>query len=144
MSIKTSYLLNIGAREQQQDSCNIFKNDYSTFLVIGDGMGGHKGGAVASQTLVQEAKELYSSIKEKIENPQEFFGLIVNNTILSLKKYAVEHPDTDPQTTCVLALIQDEKVYCGHIGDSRLYIFDNMYLDNQPHQLNNEQIPYYL
>jgi serine/threonine protein phosphatase PrpC len=123
--MKTNYLLNIGAREEQQDSCNIFKNEYSTFLVLGDGMGGHKGGAVASQTLLKEAQKLYSTIKTKIGNPQEFFQLIINNTILSLKEYIVEHPDTDPQTTCVLALIQDDKVYSGHIGDSRLYIFDN-------------------
>jgi len=123
--MKTNYLLNIGAREEQQDSCNIFKNEYTTFLVLGDGMGGHKGGAVASQTLVHEAKKAFEILKDRVETPEVFFNSIVKATVSTLKKYVQENPDTDPQTTCVLALIQDGKIYSGHIGDSRLYILDN-------------------
>jgi len=123
--MKTNYLLNIGGRKEQQDSCQIFENEYSTFLVLGDGMGGHKGGSVASQTLINEAKQAYQSQKKKIENPKVFFQKIVDNTMETLKDYVLKNSDTDPQTTVVLALIQDDVVYSGHIGDSRLYVFED-------------------
>lgn len=123
--MKTNYLLNIGGRKEQQDSCNIFKNNYSTFLVLGDGMGGHKGGAMASQTFIKEAEKAYINQKKKIEKPEAFFQSIIDTTVETLKKYVEQNPDTDPQTTCVLALIQENKIYSGHIGDSRLYVLDN-------------------
>lgn len=123
--IKQAYQLDIGAREEQQDSCGIIKNKYSTFLILGDGMGGHKGGAIASQTLLREAKKAYMNEKSSIQNVKAFFDSIIKATVSSLQHYIEEHPDTDPQTTCVLALIQNDKVYSGHIGDSRLYIIDD-------------------
>lgn len=123
--MKTNYQLNTGAREEQQDSCDIFKNKYATLLVLGDGMGGHKGGAIASQTLVAEAKKAFGVLKGRVENPELFFNSIIKATVSTLKEYVEQNPDTDPQTTCIFALIQDNKIYSGHIGDSRLYVLDN-------------------
>jgi len=122
--MKTYYQLNIGARKEQQDSCDIFKNQYSTLIALGDGMGGHKGGAVASQTLVAEAKKAFISQKTKILNPKEFFQTIINATSDSLQEYKNSHHDSDPRTTAVLVLIEDDKLYVAHIGDSRLYLYD--------------------
>lgn len=125
----TNHQLNIGGREEQQDSSNISKNKYSTFLILADGMGGHKGGAMASSTLVNEAMNLYKQKNNIIYNVQEFFQEIIDNTISSLKKQVENNNDKktklDPHTTCILALIQDGAVYYGHIGDSRLYLFEN-------------------
>jgi len=117
------YLLNIGGRDEQQDSCEYFNNRYSTLLVLGDGMGGHRGGQAASETLIAEAKYAYKQEKGTIKHPQEFFQSIIDGTVMGLKQYIQENPNSDPHTTCVLALIQNNKLYVGHIGDSRMYLF---------------------
>ena len=119
------YKIDIGGRDEQQDSCEVFYKSYSTFLVLGDGMGGHKGGAKASKTLVEYAKLAYDSEVRNIAHPKAFFQSIVNHTMEALKSYREDHTDTDPQTTCVLVLIQDNMVYSMHIGDSRVYILDD-------------------
>lgn len=117
------YLLNIGGRDEQQDSCEYFNNRHSTLLVLGDGMGGHRGGQAASETLIAESKYAYVRQKGTIKNPKEFFQSIIDGTVMGLKQYIKENPDSDPHTTCVLALIQNNKLYVGHIGDSRMYLF---------------------
>jgi len=121
--------LDIGGRDEQQDSCKIFHKTYSTFIVLGDGMGGHKGGAVASKTLIYHSKLAYTLEAGHIVNPEKFFKSIIDNTMRALEAYRTENIDTDPQTTCVLVLIQDNNVYSMHIGDSRVYVLD----DNKYH-----------
>jgi len=123
--MKTNYLLNIGAREEQQDSCTILESKTSVFLILADGMGGHDGGAIASQTLVDEASKLYKKNNPKVEKVDDFFQQIVDNTIEVLKQKVKQNPKIDPHTTCVFALIQDGILYHGHIGDSRLYLFED-------------------
>ncbi|SFV68611.1 Protein serine/threonine phosphatase PrpC, regulation of stationary phase [hydrothermal vent metagenome] len=124
--MKTAYKLNIGGRETQQDNCKVLTSSSSTFLVLGDGMGGHKGGAKASETLIKYASIKYNQHKGKVLNPKFFFQSIINETFQVLKNYKQVNKNTDPQTTCVLVLIQDSKVYSMHIGDSRVYILDTM------------------
>jgi serine/threonine protein phosphatase PrpC len=119
----TDKFLNQGGRDEQQDACAIFKNLDSILLVLGDGMGGHSGGKVASESLISEAKYVYSKQKGIIKNPKKLFQEIVNGTVLALKEYRRENNNSDPHTTCVLALIQNNRVYIGHIGDSRAYLF---------------------
>jgi len=114
----------IGGRDEQQDSCAIFKGKYFLFMVLGDGMGGHKGGALASKTLIEESEKLFELYQEKsIPSPKIFFQEIIDNLQERLKQYVEEDPDIDPHTTCVFALIQDNILHAGHIGDSRVYIF---------------------
>jgi serine/threonine protein phosphatase PrpC len=123
--MKTNYQLNIGAREEQQDSCTILENKHSTFLILADGMGGHDGGTIASKTLVDEASKLYKHQNEIINNVEVFFQEIVSNTIKSLKQQLELNNKIDPHTTCIFALVQNNILYHGHIGDSRLYLFED-------------------
>lgn len=123
--METAYDLDIGGRGEQQDSCGVFSTHHSTLLVLGDGMGGHKGGAVASKTLLDHAKRAYDIEVGYIDNPKDFLQSIIDDTSEALRLYREDYSDTDPQTTCVLVLIQDSIVHSMHIGDSRVYIFDN-------------------
>lgn len=117
--------IHIGGRDEQQDACKNLENKSSKFLILGDGMGGHSGGQVASETLIAEAEYAYKKYKDTIPNPEEFFQSIIDGTISALVEYQKENPESDPHTTCVLALIQNNKLYVGHIGDSRMYLFTN-------------------
>lgn len=91
-------------------------------VVICDGMGGHVGGKVASETAVNAIlmhlkEHQYADPKEAISNS------IIEANHAVLKKTQL-HPElTGMGCTCVLLLV-DKKgmVYVGHVGDSRIYL----------------------
>lgn len=125
MNIEKS--INIGKRNEQQDSLDFFQDSVKSLLVVADGMGGHKGGEMASSTIIEESKKHFETFKDiKIEDVEEFFQTIVENTTQSLKQKVEAHEGyIDPHTTVAFALIQEHSVFVGNIGDSRVYIFED-------------------
>ena len=122
--MKTNSLSDIGGRKFQEDSCTIVSNNHSTFFLVADGMGGHNGGGIASSIFVNEASIAYQKFDTKIKEPKLFFEEIIENCSQKFKKEEALESSLDLHTTCAMALLQDEKLYCGHIGDSRVYLFD--------------------
>jgi len=118
--------INIGKRAEQQDNLGYFQDENKSFLVVADGMGGHKGGEMASSTLLEESEKLFKEYSNKrIDDVEDFFQTIVTHTSESLAKKVEAHEGyIDPHTTVAFALIQDGKVFVGNIGDSRVYIFN--------------------
>jgi serine/threonine protein phosphatase PrpC len=114
---------NIGNREEQQDCVDIFQDHDTVFLVLADGMGGHSGGVMASNALVESAKEKFEYIPQNITS--QFFDEVVKSSSLKISEYKNDHPNSDPHTTCVMALIKNGMVHHAHIGDSRLYVFSD-------------------
>lgn len=112
---------NIGARKDQQDSVNITQNGDDILIALGDGMGGHTGGAKASNIFVTVAQNAFEN--KSYGNPKEFFEDIVFEAEEGIDKYEKQSGE-DPHTTSTLALIKDGHVHFSNIGDSRVYIFD--------------------
>jgi len=54
-----TFYKDIGGRKKQEDSVGIFELENYLFMVLADGMGGHKGGEIASSTLVEVAKSYF-------------------------------------------------------------------------------------
>lgn len=111
----------IGARDYQEDSVDIIKNGEDTLFVLGDGMGGHSGGSIASDTLISVAREAFTTMS--YENPKEFFNEIVATAHEKIKTYAEESGE-DPNSTVAFALVTGNILHYANIGDSRVYIFD--------------------
>jgi len=118
-----TFYKDIGGRTKQEDSVGIFELENYLFIVLADGMGGHKGGEIASSTLVEVAKSYFHLHSEMFYSPFEFFTSIINETQYRLKERYID-TSFDPNTTFVMALIIDNILYYCHIGDSRLYIFE--------------------
>ena len=116
-------IFDIGDRDEQQDSADIFQKETATLLVLADGMGGHHGGKMASSCLVSMAKKAFIDMHGS--GTEEFFNTIVSTTSTEIRYYKKNHSESDPHTTCVMALVQDGVLYHGHIGDSRLYLFSD-------------------
>ncbi len=116
-----------GAREMNQDAIGYSERGNSVLLVLADGLGGHEGGELASELLVQAVIHAYQSVKQAmITQPSAFLALAIlhaHRAINSMGK--AQNPPIEPRTTCVLCLVQDGYAYWAHVGDSRLYLLRN-------------------
>ena len=95
---------------------------YPNCFVLADGMGGHVGGSVASQTAV-DAVKLSLSAFELIDEMALRDSLSAANE--SLAQCLQVHPDLEGMgTTLVVASIQDDRLIWMSVGDSPLYGVD--------------------
>jgi protein phosphatase len=90
-------------------------------LALADGMGGHSGGSVASQTAIEALMETYytdmsSSITESLEKS----FLKANERVIEKGKSDIDLHGLG--STLTAAVLKDDKMYYAHVGDSRGYI----------------------
>jgi protein phosphatase len=101
--------------------------------ILADGMGGYAAGEVASKLAVDEVHgELSSALPLLRAKPVEELGAGLvedmrfaasraNDSIIGLAK---REPDYEGMgSTLVIAVLQDERLFIGHLGDSRAYRF---------------------
>lgn len=107
-------------RKNNEDNY-LLRKDPCPVIVVADGMGGHRAGDVASQMAVDIIKKYEFNLNENILDE-------INNLINIINKKIIKKGEDNPEykgmgTTLSLALIYDNKIYIGHIGDSRIYLF---------------------
>ena len=107
------------------------RNKRSSLFVLGDGVGGHARGEVASylgtKSVAEHLVELMLSISEKTETEIENS---IKNSIIRANRVIYDHVKIHPEfggmaTTLVAALITDKKLFVGNVGDSRAYIIND-------------------
>jgi len=89
-------------------------------FVIADGMGGHRGGEVASSIAVRIICEQLQEITERIEEND------IREALFAANKRIFETALKDPSlfrmgTTAIVTVIQNHEALIGHVGDSRVY-----------------------
>jgi PPM family protein phosphatase len=115
----------LGQRDEQQDRFCVLTQDKTTFAILADGMGGHSGGALAAQLLIDTAQDVF---KQKLKIPvTELFTQITELAHERINEQAKKQ-NLQPHTTAVFCLIQHKQVHWGHVGDSRLYHFRHQQL----------------
>lgn len=115
-------------REMNQDCFYISRpEDEIQLYIIADGMGGYKGGEIASKLAVESTKNYiynnYDSVM--IEDKEEVLRLIKSaieyaNMVIFEKSREIEELE-NMGTTIDVCLILGSRVYIGHVGDSRVY-----------------------
>jgi len=100
-----------------------FEN-FSVYIVC-DGVGGHTAGEKASQMAVE--KLLYFFENNTTLAPQQLLSDAFKYANQSLIDYALTNPEYKGMgTTCVVLLIDDKnEIYLAHLGDSRIYVYEN-------------------
>ena len=109
-------------RTAQEDNCVNGITPNGHLFVVCDGMGGHVGGAEASKIGVETIfeflnRETYENILHAIDDALQF----ANAQILG-KVYEYPALKGMGTTVCVL-LLQENKAYIAHVGDSRIYLY---------------------
>lgn len=112
----------IGGREEQQDRVAVFRSGEAHLLALADGMGGHQGGSLAAQRVVDAAAECFQAADAN--TPTELLTSIVNAAHEGINALGAEM-GISPHSTCVLLHVTDAVVTWAHVGDSRLYRFQS-------------------
>lgn len=114
-----------GGRSSNQDRVAIATRENAVLMVLGDGLGGHKGGEIAAETLCRVALQAFQAIRTPVINdPSSFLAFTAFHAHDTLRQLGQRFtPPIEPRTTCVLCLVQLGRAYWAHIGDSRLYHF---------------------
>ena len=137
--MKVFHYSDIGSRTNNEDYISF--SDFS--FVLCDGVGGIDFGEIASKIVCE------TFIKEiNCYNPGDLTVSLINkvNTKvqIELNKLATERPELNGIGTTFCAVVfSDDKLFCAHAGDSRIYIIDTIeekYWRATDHSLSNELI----
>ncbi len=125
-----SYLTDPGKiREHNEDSVTALKNASGEVLMaVADGMGGHRGGEIASSIAISHIGKRFSEISS-IGNKEDAINWIkdvVSEANVLIYKYTSENPEsTGMGTTLVLCVLTKNFLLFGNIGDSSGYVLRN-------------------
>ena len=102
------------------------ENSIPKLYILADGMGGYKGGEVASKLAVDSARKyIENNFSNNFSQKEEILKLIGDaveyaNMVVYEKSKEVQELE-GMGTTLEICLIYNNKAYIGHIGDSRIY-----------------------
>ena len=105
------------------------ENEEAVALVVCDGMGGENAGSCASQMTLDLMRErLESGLRPS--NNRNFIRNLLITSVTAANSLVFDRAKTEPDkrgmgTTCVAAVVCNERAYIINVGDSRCYhIFD--------------------
>ena len=115
------------ARELNQDYYYISEDtDEPKLYILADGMGGYKGGEIASKLATDSVRKYiqtnFSSIAKEKEEILKLINSAVEYANMVVYEKSKEIPELEGMgTTIGICLIYNNKAYIGHIGDSSIY-----------------------
>lgn len=114
-------------RDMNQDNYYISGNqDKFKLYIVADGMGGYKGGEVASALAIASSKSYIENNFDSIEHDKINIQKLVKSAIEYANMIVYEKSQETPElkgmgTTLEICLVYSNRVYIGHVGDSRIY-----------------------
>ena len=108
-------------RESNEDRC--YADDERGIFLVADGIGGHAGGEIAAELALD-------TIRLALQNSRGTASSRVRGAIVEANNVIHKTADANPAwhgMSCVLtlALVEENRVTVGHVGDSRLYLVWN-------------------
>lgn len=118
--MKAFGITDIGLQRQKNEDAYLIDQDRNLFLVC-DGMGGHKGGDVASRMAIDTVSRhfIYNNWSEVTGALQKAIE-IANQVIWDTGRH--NEGVREMGTTITAAVVSTEEIVVGHVGDSSLFI----------------------
>lgn len=112
----------IGGRSEQQDRIDTLssENGDSHLVIVADGMGGHRDGALAAQKVIETARERFNA--GSLPDPRAFLEELCLESHKAIIDLGADE-QRSPGSTCVLLYLNGPEAYWAHVGDSRMYHF---------------------
>lgn len=140
MKLKSYAITDIGLKRRiNQDA--FLKDDDLKLYIVADGMGGHRGGEVASQLAVEVIQEFCHKNPEL--NGREVLDKAINLSCQEIYNASKEHDElTGMGTTVVAILFKELDIFIAQVGDSRVYLLQgsSIWQITEDHSLLNEEI----
>lgn len=113
-------------RSVNEDSCDSFlRSDGTRLLVVADGMGGHRGGAVASREALATIASIFTenSTLDPARDPASLLVRAIERANERVFSLARQDPELAGMGTTVVAFLLDAegRGAVAHVGDSRAY-----------------------
>lgn len=134
ISFSASSGIHQGDRESQQDRVCLFRNllePNCILAIVSDGMGGLSGGRKAADQVMLTADQLFRSFNSETDHSPQLLERIAleAHTVIGLTAIA---SDDQPHTTYASFVVTSSgSCYWAHVGDSRIYHFQNALLANR-------------
>ncbi len=128
--MKYCYMTDTGkVRDHNEDSVVITENlNKEILLTVADGMGGHNAGEVASSIAITHIGKRFRELST-VGNKEDAINWLretVNEVNTLINNYTIDHPESSGMgTTLVLALVTNDFLLFGNIGDSSGYVIKN-------------------
>ena len=108
-------------RTANQD--NYFVDDeLGRFFIVADGMGGHAGGEQASRIATEIIQSYLLANWDSPISSEVLLKEAVEKANQGILEDQQNHPERrDMGTTVVVLIFREDKTWCAHVGDSRLY-----------------------
>ncbi len=133
MKIRYAAKTDVGMKRTHNEDYFSLIEDEQLFLVA-DGMGGHASGEVASKMAAETIGEFYQRTREdedatwpyKMDRSLSYIEnrLVCGIKLANLRIFETSNRDLRYKgmgTTIVSVLVSGDKIYVGHVGDSRVY-----------------------
>jgi serine/threonine protein phosphatase PrpC len=129
--IETASLTNVGmVRTKNQDSCGEFQaEDGTRLLVVADGMGGHRGGEVASAAAIDIIGKHFAA---GVEDPHTFLKNAFDAANREIMRLGTENANLARMGTTGVAILilPDLSAWVANVGDSRAYRLRGHHLES--------------
>lgn len=109
-----------GDRELNEDFIGMKEKSGTYIFALADGLGGHGRGEVASKLVVEEALAEFSEQSVNGDLIDNIFEKCQGKLMNNQKEL---HATNEMKTTLVVGCVTNDGIRWGHIGDSRLYLF---------------------
>ena len=121
--MRISQFSHIGQRDENQDRCAVFRSGggNTCLMLVADGLGGHSGGALAAETVVETARICWEG-----HGPDETADALLRRLTIECHKAvrkAARDSGLDPHSTLAALVLENGRATSVHVGDSRIIQF---------------------
>lgn len=145
MKVRAYGLTDVGLKRTKNED-NFLVDEEMGLILVADGMGGHKGGDLASKLAVEVVRDVVKTHREDHTylSPSAMFQESYSEASSNIFRESQKNDQMlkGMGTTLLAAYIHGDEIFVSNVGDSRAYYFNDQYIRQmtEDHSLVNEHI----